>query len=393
MEVAEETSPDRSLKNQEPVRGGTPSRRLRVAIVAPSLRYVGGQSVQADLLTRFWEGDGEVQVSFIPVDPPFPTGLRWVGRVPFLRTIVRTPFYLAGLWSGLRDVDVVHIFSAAYSSFLVAPVPAWLVATTLGKKVLINYHSGEARNHLQGSRFARAVLKRAGRVVSPSGYLVDVFGQFEISAESVPNIVDFSQFAYRERGSLRPHLVCTRGFHPYYSIDVVIKAFVQVKKEYPDAQLDLVGGGSLEGDMRLLVSDLQLPGVNFCGVASRTEIGQYYDKADIFINGSCLDNMPVSILEAFASGTPVITTSPEGMKYLVEDGRTGLLSQVGDATALAANVLRVLRDPALTRHLSSNGWQELPKYRWENVREQWLRVYRELVPQMASVVSEAIPRV
>jgi glycosyltransferase involved in cell wall biosynthesis len=392
MEVAEDISRDQSLKAPGHDDGAS-SRRLRVAIVAPSLRYVGGQSVQADLLTRFWEGDPEVQVNFIPVDPPFPAGLQWVCRVPFLRTIVRTPFYLAGLWRGLRAADVAHIFSASYSSFLVAAFPAWLVGTTLGKKALINYHSGEARNHLQGSWFARAVLKRAGRVVSPSGYLVDVFREFDISAESVPNIIDFSQFTYRERGPLRPHLVCTRGFHPYYSIDVVINAFVPIKEEFPEAQLDLVGTGSLEGEMRSLVSDLKLSGVNFCGVASRTEIGQYYDRADIFINGSCLDNMPVSILEAFASGTPVISTSPEGMTYLVEDGRTGLLSQVGDPIALAANVLRVLRDPALARHLSTNAWRELPKYRWESVREQWLRVYRELVPQMASVVSQAIPRV
>ncbi len=187
--------------------------------------------------------------------------------------------------------------------------------------------------------------------------------------------------------------MCTRGFHPYYSIDVVIKAFALVKKEYPDAQLDLVGGGPLESEMRRLASDLKLPDVNFCGVASRTEIGRYYDRADIFINASRLDNMPVSILEAFASGTPVMSTSPEGMRYLIEDGRTGLLSQVGDPAALAANVLRVLREPATAHRLSTNAWQELPKYRWESVREQWLHVYRALVPQVASVVSEAVPRV
>jgi len=56
----------------------------------------------------------------------------------------------------------------------------------------------------------------------------------------------------------------------------------------------------------------------------RDEIGKYYDRADIFINASRLDNMPVSILEAFASGTPVVSTAPEGMRYLVEHGRTGL---------------------------------------------------------------------
>lgn len=377
MEVAEDISRDQSTKTGY----SAGSRRLRVAIVGPSLRYVGGQSVQVDLLLRNWSGDREVRTTFIPVDPLFPAGLGWISRIPFLRTILRTPFYLAGLWRGLRDVDVAHIFSASYSSFLVAPLPAWLVAKLRGKQTLINYHSGEARTHLLGSWIARAVLKRAGQVVSPSGYLVDVFRGFDISADSVPNIVDVPQFTYRQRETLRPHLVCTRGFHPYYSVDVAIKAFALVEKEFPDAQLDLVGGGSLEGKMRKLVSDLKLTGVKFCGVASRSEIGRYYDQADIFINASRLDNMPVSILEAFAAGTPVISTAPEGMRFLVEDGRTGLLSQVGDADMLAANVVRVLRDPALAHHLTSNAFEELKRYRWETVREQWLRLYRELALQ------------
>jgi L-malate glycosyltransferase len=387
MEVAEEISHDHSRIRE---RG---SRRLRVAIVAPSLQYVGGQSVQADLLLQCWKGDADVQVSFIPVDPPFPAGLRWVKRVPLLRTLVRTPFYLAGLWRGLRDADIAHIFSASYTSFLVAPFPAWLVAAMLGKKTLINYHSGEARNHLNGSWLARTVLKRVGRVVSPSGYLVEVFREFDLAAESVPNVIDISQFKYRERAPLRPHLICTRGFHPYYSIDVVIKAFAQIKKEYADAQLDLVGGGSLEDEMRRLVLELKLTGVNFFGVASRTEIGRCYDRADIFINASRLDNMPVSILEAFASGTPVISTAPEGMRYLVEDGRTGLLSQVGDPSALGANVLRVLRDPELAHRLSANAMQELRRYQWGCVREQWLGVYRKLVPQAVSASAEPVSRV
>jgi len=63
---------------------------------------------------------------------------------------------------------------------------------------------------------------------------------------------------------LRPHLVCTRGFHRYYCVDVVVKSFAQIKKEFPDAQLDLVGGGSLEPQIRQLVTDLQLSGVSFC---------------------------------------------------------------------------------------------------------------------------------
>jgi glycosyltransferase involved in cell wall biosynthesis len=364
-----------------------PSHRLRVAIVGPSLKYVGGQSVQVDLLVKHWAGDPEVQVSFIPVDPQFPWGLGWIAGVPGLRTLVRTPFYIAGLWRGLHNVEIAHIFSASYSSFVLATVPAYVIARLKGKKALIHYHSGEARDHLRSSRFARSVLRRMHRIVTPSSYLVDVFREFGLNADPVPNLVDFSQFSYRQRTPLRPHLVCTRGFHPYYCVDVVVRAFARVREEFPEARLDLVGGGSLEGEIRKLVAELELSGINFCGVASRGEIGKYYDRADIFVNASRLDNMPVSVLEAYASGTPVITTAPEGMRHLVEHERTGLLSEPGDPDALAGNVIRVLRDRQLALRLSSGGQEQLRQYRWEVVHGQWLSIYRALVPAKARVPS------
>ncbi len=355
------------------------SKRPRVCIVAPSLRYVGGQSVQADLLLRHWQNDPAIDISFLAVDPPLPRALAWAEGSPGLRTILREPIYFWHLWRGLKHVDVAHIFSASYWSFLLAPAPASFVAKIRGSKTLINYHSGEARDHLQRFRSAKLVLSLVDRIVVPSGYLVDVFREFGLPAAAVPNIVDLSQFRYRERTPLRPHLVCTRGFSAYYSVDVVVRAFAQVKKEYPETQLDLVGNGPLEGDIRKLVADLNLNGVNFTGVAPYREIGKYYDQADIFINASWLDNMPLSVIEAFASGTPVVTTSPGCMPYLVKHERTGLLSPVGDEKALAANVIRLLRDPALASRLAQNARDESRIYTWEAVREQWLNTYRGLM--------------
>jgi L-malate glycosyltransferase len=357
------------------------SSKVRVAFVAPSLRYVGGQAVQADLLMRSWKDDPEVDARFVAVDPRFPFGLRWAERVPFLRTVVRAPLYKWNLWRSLKDIDVAHIFSASYTSFLLAPLPAWFIARVRGKKTIINYRSGEARNHLRRSRIARSVLRRADRLVVPSGHLVEVFREFGLEAQIVPNIVDLSQFRYRERRPLRPHFVCTRGFHPYYGIDVIVRAFAEVQKTYPEAQLDLVGGGALEGSIRELVKQLNLTNVIFAGVASRQQIGSFYDRADIFVNASNLDNMPVSVLEAFAAGTPVVTTEPEGMKFIVTHERTGLLSPPGNASALAQNILRVLKEPELAARLARNAYEESSRYRWPAVREQWLALYAEMMPK------------
>ena len=352
---------------------------LGVAIVAASSRYVGGQSVQAEWLTEHWRNDAEVEVTAIQIDPRFPQILRWAESIPVLRTLIRQPLYLWKLWRGQSDADVVHIFSASYWSFLLATAPALLMARLGGKSVVIHYHSGEARDHLRRSHPARALLRCADRLIVPSGYLVEVFREFGLDAEAVPNIVALSQFPFRVRRPLRPHLVCTRGFHPYYRVDLVVRAFAEVKQKYPHAKLDLVGAGPSEAEIRELVKQLGIRDVTFRGVASRRDIGKVYDEADIFINASDLDNMPVSILEAFATGLPVVTTAPEGMEYVVEDQMTGLLSPPGDSHALARNVLGLLGDPELASRIISSARTRSESYQWAAVRGQWLHIYRSLV--------------
>jgi L-malate glycosyltransferase len=352
---------------------------LRVAIVAASLRYVGGQSVQADLLASLWQGDSEVQADFVPIDPPFPRGLKWIEKIPYLRTVVRQPFYVRALWRGLKRANIVHIFSASYWSFLLVSVPAWFVARLQRKKVLLHYHSGEARDHLRRFRTSRPILERMDMLVVPSGYLVDVFREFGLKAKVVPNILDPSQFPFKRRTLLRPHLVCTRGFGSYYRVDLVVRAFALVQKVFPDARLDLAGAGPQEEKIRELVRELGLSGVRFLGVVPRGDIGKAYNDADIFVNASSLDNMPVSVLEAFACGTPVVSTAPEGMTYLVDQGRTGLLSPVGEAESLAENILRLLTDRDLSVRLASRAYEESQRYRWTAVREQWLTTYRTVM--------------
>jgi glycosyltransferase involved in cell wall biosynthesis len=351
---------------------------MRVAIVAASPRWVGGQGVQADLLVRDWLNDPEVSVRFIPIDPILPAWLRWVERIPVMRTFVRAPFYFAALWGGTKDVEVVHIFSASYSSFLISPMPAWMIAILRGKKTLFHYHSGEARDHLRRSIVARRVLGQANGIVVPSSYLAHVFREFGLAVKVLPNVVHSSQFRYRARQPLLPRLVCTRGFHPYYSVDIVVRAFDLLKKVLPESRLCLVGKGPVEKQIRDLVRTLELRDVAFAGPVSHSEIAQYYDQNDIFINASWVDNMPVSILEAFASGTPVVTTAPEGIRHIVEHERTGLLCEPGDWRALAENVSRLLQDPRLAQQLALNAYEESRRYQWDVVREQWLRVYRTL---------------
>lgn len=356
-------------------------KQVRVAISGPSLRQLGGQSVQVDLLLKQWQSDAQVKASFVPIDADLTGSLAWLKRVPFVRTMMREIIYGRMSRRELRQADVAHVFVASYSSFLLALLPAYFFGQQRGTKVLVHYHSGEARDHLKKSRLARRILRKADAVAVPSGYLVDVFREFGIDARAVPNIVNLDQFRFRRRERFEPTFICSRGFHSYYCIDDVLRAFGKVQQEYPSAQLCLLGRGPTEVGMRSLASDLRLANVAFAGVVSREEVGAYYNRADLFLNASSLDNMPVSILEAFASGTPVVTTAAGGIPYLVEHERTGLLCEPGDWKALAENAVRLVCEPELAHRIAANAYEQSRMYGWESVREKWLDLYLSLSGQ------------
>jgi len=353
--------------------GPTP---LRVAIVVASLRILGGQAVQAQRLIDRWRRDREVDARVVPIDPvPSPPFDR-LTRIKYVRTLVTQLWYWPLLFRELRRADVVHAFSASYASFLLAPLPAIVVAKILGKPVVLNYHSGEAPDHLRRSAVARFVMRRVvGRNVVPSVFLQRVLASFGIEADVVHNTIDLEQFAYRVRTPLRPRLLSTRNFEPIYNVACVLRAFARVQAVHGDASLTLVGGGSQEGVLRALVQQLGLRNVTLAGRVPPNEIQRCYDAADVYVQAPRIDNMPLSVLEAFASGMPVVSTNVGGVPAILRDGIEGLLAPDDDDVVIAAQVLRLLADPGYARGLAAHARETLASYEWPVVREEWLRVY------------------
>jgi L-malate glycosyltransferase len=355
------------------------SRRIRVAVVAPSLRILGGQSVQADRLIRAWRDDPDVDAWLVPVNPLPPPPLRPLARLKFVRTAITEALYLPLLVRELRRADVVHVFSASYFSFLLAPLPAIAVARALGKPVLLNYHSGEAPDHLERSAVARWVLARVRRIVVPSGFLVDVFSSFGLTAAAIPNIIDLDRFRFRRRDPLRPRLLSTRNFFPLYNVACTIRAFQLVQARWPDATLTLVGGGPEEPRLRRLVDDLELRHVTFAGQVPPDDVHEHYAAHDIYVQSPNIDNMPLSIVEAYASGLPVVATDVGGVPSILTDGVHGLLAPPDRHAALASKVLELLDDPDLPLRLTQNAHALCAQWTWSAVRDQWLAAYRSLI--------------
>src|SRR5687768_8880717 len=111
----------------DPMQTSPRTRPLRIALVAPSMGILGGQAVQADRLLRAWRGDPEVEAWLVPINPLPPDIFRRALDIKYLRTIATQLCYWPLLFRELRRADVVHVFSASYLSFLLAPLPAVLV--------------------------------------------------------------------------------------------------------------------------------------------------------------------------------------------------------------------------------------------------------------------------
>ncbi len=349
--------------------------RPRIALIAPSLEILGGQGVQAHALAEGLRGEG-YPVMFLPINPPFPRGLGWVRRWPYLRTLLNQLLYVPSL-RRLRDVDVAHVFSASYWSFLLAPVPAIVAARLMGKRVLLHYHSGEADDHL--ARWGALVhpwLRLVGEIVVPSVYLRGVFARHGYRTRVIRNIVDLSRFSYREREALSPRLLSVRNFEPYYRVDTTLEAFALVKARYPEATLTVAGSGSEEERLRRLTASLGTDGVRFMGRVEPWRIPALYDDADIFVNCSEVDNQPVSLLEAFASGLLVVSTATGDIAAMVRDGETGLIVPPGDPAATAKAVAALVESPEHAMLIARRARREVEEYAWSRIREEWASVYR-----------------
>lgn len=354
--------------------------RVRVCIVAPSLGFLGGQAVAAHRLLERLRGTPGLEVDLLPHDPRSSALLRVLRRVKYVRTVATSAAYVASLLRRLPHYDVVHVFAASYWSFVLAPLPAILVGKWLRRKVVVNYHSGEADDHLRRwPRTSVPALLRADAVVTPSRYLVDVFARFGVSAEAIENFVDAESLPVRRRSTLRPRFLSNRNLHALYNVPCTLRAFQLIQQRHPDATLTVIGEGPERPRLEALAAELSLRHVEFRGPVAPAEMGRWYDDADVYLNASNIDNMPLSIIEAFACGLPVVTTRAGGIPYIVEHERNGLLVDCDDHRALAAAALRLLDDPALAARVSESGLDDVRRlYTWEAVGARWDALYRRL---------------
>ena len=345
-----------------------------VGLVGPLPPPAGGMANQTLQLARLLTESG-IAVEVVPVNAPYRPA--WVGRMRGIRALFRLLPYLGSLWRCAGRCSIFHVMANSGWAWHLFAAPAVWIGRIRGIPVIVNYRGGEAEAFLEREiAWIRPTLRQATAIAVPSGFLERIFARHGFETVIVPNAVDLERFVPQDRPPGGAHIIITRNLEPIYGIDTALRAFAALKRHLPSARLSVAGTGPQRPDLEQLAVELGIAdSVRFTGRIDGEALTNFYHEADLMLNPSTVDNMPNSILEALASGVPVVSTDVGGVGHVVRHGETTLLVPSGNATALADAALQVLRDHDLAAKLKAAGLQAVKSYAWPRVRERLFALY------------------
>jgi glycosyltransferase involved in cell wall biosynthesis len=278
--------------------------------------------------------------------PPEIEQVQWAGGNQPAR-LKDGPHLLNDLRRVIRHVkpDLIHAGPIQRSAFLVALVGFRpLVSMSWGYDLL---HDAQINSFWRWA--TRYTLHHSAAMVGDCNKIRQLAISYGMPNERIvtfPWGIDLQHFNVQtfSRSNIQTFsLLSTRGFEPIYGIDVIARAFVIAARKRPNLRLTLLGNGSQSASIRqILLIGAVYDRVVFPGHVSFSNLPSYYRNADLYISASHSDGTSISLLEAFACGTPAIVPNIPGNREWVTPGENGWLFPDGDSEALASAILNAI---------------------------------------------------
>jgi len=307
-------------------------------------------------------------------------GIPVVSVTPHSELAVRTALRLRSLIRRER-IQIVHA-QAAHAHTLAA-------LATLGTraKLVVTRHTARPPRANAGTRwkYARAsaiiaVSRAAAGLLAAVGVAagaVDVIaGGVEIDRDVAPAGMELlGAMGVRPGG---PLVIWVGALTAEKDPETFVRAAAVAAARVPGLQALLVGDGVRRGNVSRIIHELRMrETVHLAGF--RTDVDELLAAASILASSSRVEGLPLVIMDAFALGVPVAATAATGVPELVEDGVTGLLVPVDDASALGSAIARVLEDDALSSSMRDRARTRVRDYSIERTAAATVAVYERVL--------------
>ncbi len=274
--------------------------------------------------------------------------------------------------------DVVHVHE---------PLMPALPLTVLAHSNAVNigtFHAF-AQSHI-GYYYMRPILryfinKLDGRIAVSEPARDFISQYFKGSYEIIPNGIDLTRFEHESQpipalmdGKLNI-LFVGRFSERRKGLKYLLKAYETVKRQMPNTRLIIVGKGDAKGYKRYL-NRHEIQDVVFTGFVSDQELPRYHRSCQVFCAPSTGgESFGIVLLEAMASGLPVIASDIPGYASVIEHGKQGMLVEPKNREALAMALIHVLADASLRQRMSEASRKKAAEYSWEKVARRVLNYY------------------
>lgn len=341
-----------------------------IAVMGPFPPRPGGVSVQCGLLADLLEEAG-ARVTRLNTDVP---ALRSAKMGRGLLPAAQVANLLRHLRRTRARWQILHVHAASWWGFM--PAVVGLLGRGQAKRLVVSYHGGEAAAFLdRWGALACAVLRRYDVLLALTPTQSRLFRARGLAVQVTPNIVSVEHLPFHLRERVQPRLLWLRQLEPRYRPADALDVLARVQAQHPSATLTVAGGGSLASALVAETARRGLKGVTFTGQLPPEAVLRAYDAADIFLNTSAIDNLPLTLIEASAAGLPIVSTAAGAIPDLICDGENGLLGPVGDTVTLAGHVLQLLADQELGRRLSQAAHANAGRYAWPQVAPLLAQAY------------------
>ena len=356
---------------------------MKVGIVCPYTWDVPG-GVQAhvrDLAECLISLGHQVSV-LAPVDDPdvggLPSYLVPAGRavpVPYNGSVARLAFGPVTLtrtrrWLRRGGFDVLHLHEPTVPSL------SMLALFAARGPIVATFHTATARSRaleVFGTALQPGLEKITGRIAVSSAARRVVVEHLGHDAVLIPNGVAVQKFAGAQPLAGAPDVPTVvflgRVDEPRKGLDVLVGALPSLQKQVPDVRVIVAGPGDFDGP----VPDC----MELTGLVSEADKASVYATGDIYCAPNTHgESFGIVLIEAMATGTPVVASDLEAFRRVLDDGDAGVLVPVGDSGALADALADLLHDPVRRAQLSAAGSRVVLAYDWQHVTKQIVEVYK-----------------
>ena len=281
------------------------------------------------------------------------------------------------------EPDIVHSHSISFHN---AGLPAFLIKKILKIPYVAYGRGSDVYLSSFEKSFKKAVLKNSDATIALTNDMkIAMQTIYDKSISVIPNGCDPTKFENLSKRDLRDKLkikedekvmIFVGRLHPIKGLQYLIEAMKIIYKKYPKSRLLIVGDREDRNNLENLVKKLNLNKyVTFIGMVPNEAVPEYMVAADVFVLPSLSEGFPTVIVEAMASGIPIVATKVGGVPEIIKDGENGFLVEPMNSEEIAEKVLLLLNNDELRKRISEKNKEEVKKYNWESIAEKLEEIY------------------